>query len=144
MHPGAGPCYNAAGARALVQETVRLYAAQTQLEIVRLSADLQRRIDTVREEVAREVQAARAELKGEMAEIKGELREQRSELVAHGRDIVEIKVRLNEGDKRFVSIEGRMDKAETRGQDMALSVAKLAGAAGAGGAITAAVMKLFG
>jgi len=125
--------------------------------------------------ISNEVQAARADMARQLGEtearilktqdeIKEEVREQGRAIDQQGRDIVEVKTRLHEGEKRFEdhsqriakveengatkgevkALEERVEKLETQGQKTTTGLAYLGGAAAGGGTVGAVITKLLG
>jgi len=115
------------------RELLSVFTNQVQLSNAEMERRLADRIDRTREELGAQI-----------SEVRAKLDEHGRALSEHGREIAVVKTRLEEGEKRFEKQDQRIDALEARDRETAVGVAKLGGAAAAGGAIGAALTKLLG
>lgn len=108
------------------KEVLELFANRVQLSLANLELSMADRSDKFRRELTQE------------------LRRVADEQVKQGLSLAKIEERLDEGDKKFDKMDERLTTLEGEQNKAGRGLAYLAGAATGGGAVGAALARLFG
>jgi DNA-binding transcriptional MerR regulator len=115
------------------KELLGVFTNQVMLSNAEMERRLAERIDCTREELGLQI-----------SEVRHKLDKQSETLAVHGQELAVVKTRLEEGDKRLERQDVRIGALEDRDRETAVGLGKLAGATVAGGAIGAALARVFG
>jgi hypothetical protein len=92
------------------RELLSLFTLQVQVQIQTLGKDMTAQVDGLKDHMERRLEVMRNEVNASMQEMKSDQREMRSVVEGQGRDITEIRTRLNEGDRNFMELKARRSR----------------------------------
>lgn len=132
------------------EQIVQLFAERVSNDIKQLNLNirdqvqqLEGRLDGKISDLRTEIHRATDAIHEELVEVKEEQVRQRESIEAQGKDLTEVKTRLNEGDRRFEALEDKNKEQDQAIADHKVNVAKVAGASAATGGLIGFLLSKF-
>lgn len=130
------------------REIVDLFCEKVGGKIDRNNIDMREQLARTEAKISEQVKDLREEFKEDMRDLKDSvavIQHEQSELrkgqEAQGKDLVEIRTRLNEGDKRFEAHDSQIKELQRKDEEKGKTLAKAAGAVGLAGAVIGYLLK---
>ncbi|MBE7462287.1 MAG: hypothetical protein HS116_02230 [Planctomycetes bacterium] len=130
------------------REIVDLFCEKVGAKIDRNNIDMREQLARTESKISEQVKDLREEFKEDMRDLKDSvavIQHEQSELrkgqEAQGKDLVEIRTRLNEGDKRFEAHDNQIKELQRKDEEKGKTLAKAAGAVGLAGAVIGYLLK---
>ena len=130
------------------REIVDLFCEKVGAKIDRNNIDMRDQLARTESKITEQVKDLREEFKEDMRDLKDSvavIQHEQSELrkgqEAQGKDLVEIRTRLNEGDRRFEMHDKKISELEKKDEEKGKQLAKAAGAVGLAGAVIGYLLK---